>query len=132
MNKYDYKTRCRALFVISIGFIQGYDVDLDTDFFISVRDFCNNRLQIDVLKYINYVDLITYMKFENHKMTAYESEKTVKDLFDILGEMKSEFDLFELYKNLKQKDIDMISEFASEYIEYLDELYNGPTFPIPQ
>ncbi|MBR4178538.1 MAG: hypothetical protein IKR57_04245 [Bacilli bacterium] len=132
MNKYDYKTRTRALFAISIGFIQGYNVDLEEDFFIMLRDFSNQKLQEDLLNNIDYINLVLYLKMVNHKLQSIETEKTVKDLYDILDEIKSEKDLLKLYDSIKQEDIDKVSELASEFVEYMNFMYQSPNTLIPQ
>ena len=71
-------------------------------------------------------------KITNHKLQSIETEKTVKDLYDILDEIKSEKDLLKLYDSIKQEDIDKVSELASEFVEYKNFMYQQPNTLIPQ
>ena len=132
MDKYDYKTKTRALFALSIGLIQEEEVDLTENFFNLLREFSSIKLKEDFKKYISYVNLVLYIKKIDNRIVMDESEETIQNLYNILDDINSDYALHELYKDINVEDIDKISEFASEYVEYMDNIYGSFYTRIPQ
>ena len=132
LKSYDYKTRCRCLFAVTVGMLQGNDVELDENYFNSIIDFFNEKIHMDFFQYARAYKLLVYYRMSNNALKSFENEKTISQLFEILDCIKNFDDLKDLYDLLDQKDIDLISETASEYIEYMDNLFSAPSLKIPQ
>ena len=132
MKKYGFKTICRAIFVSSINIYNGYSLDVDENFFNSLHSFCNDLLINDSKKYIDDIDLVIFFKYENKKLKAFESEDTIKNLFNVLEKIHTYEDLIKLYDEVGQEVVDRISNLAMMYLEYMDLMYDTPSSLIKQ
>lgn len=124
MDKYDFKTKCRALFLVSLSMLEGQEIEVDEKFFNSLNSFTRDMMTYNPI-YFNELELILYYrKSEKHKLTIYENEKTIQDLYNIIDEIKGKKELLKLYDSLGQKIVDRISNLVTLYTKYLDEFDN--------
>ena len=124
MDKYDFKTKCRALFLVSLSMLEGQEIEVDEKFFNSLNSFTRDMMTYNPI-YFNELELILYYrKNEKHKLTIYENEKTIQDLYNIIDEIKGKKDLIKLYNSLGQRIVDRISNLVTLYTKYLDEFDN--------
>ncbi len=131
--KYDFTTRCRAIFVFSIGFLNpGKTTSLEEDFFLNLHDFANMTIQADKKRIIDFM-LIIPSKRNGKQIQFYEDEKTVGDLYSIVDEIDSIYKYKALLESVEPKLVDVLSKLASEYIAYLNSFDNDyvPTL-LPQ
>ena len=77
LNKYNLKTRCRAIFVISLGIINNDVIDLDESFFTNLHEFARLKINEDKNKYLPIFSLILPFISSGFKKSFYESEKTI-------------------------------------------------------
>lgn len=126
MNNYDFKTKCRALFVSTISMIKNETIELNLNLLISINAFImdsivNNPASFELLQYIAY-----YNK-SHGKINIYENDKTIEDLFKITDSIKSYNDLKPIYDELGFKITQKITLLAELYIDYLNEFDRYPT-----
>ena len=126
MNNYDFKTKCRALFVSTISMIKNESIELDVNFFISINTFIidtvvNNPTSFELLQYI------AYYTNSHGKINIYENDKTIEDLFRIIDSIKSYNDLKPIYDELGFEITQKITLLAELYIDYLNEFDRYPT-----
>ena len=115
----DYKTKCRCLFILTISLYYNADTLVDDNFMNALHSYVRDSL---FNKTITFDDayLILYFKKINYTYSAYESEKTISDLFNELDNIKSYEGISNLYKEIKQKDIDRITFLAYDFINYMN------------
>ena len=126
MNNYDFKTKCRALFVSTISMIKNESIELDVNFFISINTFIidtvvNNPTSFELLQYI------AYYTNSHGKINIYENDKTIEDLFRIIDSIQSYNDLKPIYDELGFEITQKITLLAELYIDYLNEFDRYPT-----
>ena len=125
LNKYNLKTRCRAIFVISLGIINNDVIDLDESFFTNLHEFARLKINEDKNKYLPIFSLILPFISSGFKKSFYESEKTISDLYNIVDEISSIDRYYKLLDTVDRPLIDIISNIAIEYNEYLESFdYN--------
>ena len=116
--EYDFLTRCRGIFAITIGLIVPYEVSLEEDFFINLHNFANVKISEDKKRFFDFT-LILPMKRNGKVKFFCETEKTVENLYKIVDDVKTTDRYVELLNSVEQKQVDKISKLASEYVEYL-------------
>ena len=116
---YDFLTRCRGIFAITIGLIVPYEVSLEEEFFLNLHTFANFKIAEDKKRFFDFM-LILPMKRNGKVKSFYESEKTVENLFKILDDVKTTDKYVELLNSVEPKQVETISKLATEYIEYLN------------
>lgn len=126
MNNYDFKTKCRALFISTISMIKNETIELDINLLISINAFMmdsivNDPTSFELLQYIAYYNTL------HGKINIYENDKTIEDLFKILDSIKSYNDLKPIYDELGFKITQKITLLAELYIDYLNEFDRYPT-----
>ncbi len=120
-NKYDNFTKGRAIFVVSLGLLQPHlnVIDVEESFFLNLGEFARNKLQEDPKKYLSLVTLIVPNFMLKNKLVFRETEETVKKLYDILGDIRTQYDYFELLDSgIDPNTIDKLSLLAGEYLEW--------------
>jgi hypothetical protein len=134
-NKYDNFTKGRAIFVVSLGLLQPYInvVDVEESFFLNLGEFARVKLQEDQKKYFPLMLLIIPSFMYKNKMAFCENEQTVQKLYDILGDIRTQKDYFELLDSgIDPNIIDKLSLLAAEFIEWqdsFDENYEPSLLP---
>ena len=130
-DHFDLKTRCRAVFVVTLGLINPFatDTTLNESFFINLHEFARLKLEEDHDKYWPlFVVILPCNNFGlNHSF--YESDETISNLYEILGEVTDLTRYGELLDSVGDPFIDIITRLATEYRQYLDSFndYYHPT-----
>lgn len=127
-DKYDRLTKCRAVFVMSLGFLQQEhkEMDLEESFFTNLHEFARVKIEEDKKKYFPLFLTILPSVQKGMTRSFYESTKTVKNLYSILGEIQTLDDYVKLLNSgIGESVIDDLSLLASEYLEYMDEFDNN-------
>ena len=124
----DYKTKCRALFVLTLSEYYQVSTTIDDSFFNLFHSYMRDRIY-DKKITIDEAYLLLYFKRNGFTFKAYESEKTISNLFNELDSIKTYGDLSTLYNDIKQKDIEKITDLAMDFIEYMEAFnkYNDNT-----
>jgi hypothetical protein len=131
-DKYDLLTRHRAVFVMTLGFLQQglEEMNLEESFFTNLHEFGRIKINEDKNKYFPLFLMILPSIKKGTQLSFYESEKTVKNLYEILDEIKSLDDYIALLDNCGgEYFVDKLSMLATEFLEYMNEFdkYYEPT-----
>lgn len=129
MKDYGFKTKCRALFVNTVCISFNYELPLDTNFFLLLQGFAEELMEIDFNKYIDYLDLVIFFRYDNGKFIPFESEWSVANLFSILDTIHTYSDLKPLYDDIGQDNVDKITELSELFIKYINYINEIPTLP---
>ncbi len=125
MNEFDYRTKCRCIFILTMDLLEGIDTEIDMDFFNQLRYFFNEKFKEDFNTYYKYSKLLLYISINHGKVEAYENEKTINDLYRLMNIVNNQDNLLKLYNEIDQNDINIISELATEFIEFNDTMYDN-------
>jgi hypothetical protein len=119
LMEYDFLTRCRAIFTISLGILVPGMFSLDEDFFLNLHGFANNKILEDRKRVYEFA-LILPSKRINYTRQFYEDENTVGNLMKIMSEVQTVDQYNELLDTLEPRQVNTISNLVSEFIEYID------------
>ncbi len=120
----DYKTKCRCLFVLTLSIYNNANILVDDSFFNLLHSFARDSIFENKKNIDKFYKILYFKKTGKYSYGAYETEKTISDLFKELSTIKTMFDLQKLYREIDQKDIDIISDLAMDFINYNEMFYS--------